>query len=201
MRKTHLCPWQLRKNPPTYVARRNLYFDDIRATLDRRTHGLGDIVNALLGADLRLRSKKRKRTVAARDFFLGTFETAMEADELLIDIELPGPHRSGGSAYVSFKQPASGYAMAGAAVVIKTSRSRIKECALAFTGVSYRAFVANTDGLIDSKGETELVAEVARQALDGVDVASDIHAPADYRRHLASMAAARAITAAVARAR
>lgn len=153
-----------------------------------------------LDARMRLRSKRRKRTVAAREFFKGPFETAMEPDELLIDIELPGPPRSGGSAYVSFRQLASVYAMAGAAVVMKVSRRRIKECALAFTGVADRVFLASTDGLVNTKGETEIIAEVARKSVDGVDVVSDIHAPQDYRRQLAAMAAARALTTALSRA-
>jgi CO/xanthine dehydrogenase FAD-binding subunit len=54
--------------------------------------------------------------------------------------------------------------------------------------------------LIDTKCESEDIAAVAQEALAGVDVIGDLHAPEAYRRQLAKVAFGRAVTAAMARA-
>lgn len=153
-----------------------------------------------LGAEFKLRSRKRRRTVAAVEFFQGPFYTAKEPEELLVEIILPGLPRGAGSAYQSFRQQASGYPMAGAAAVVKMSRRRIRHCVVALTGVADSVFLADVDGLIDSKGEPEEIAAAAHEALADVDVVGDLHAPAPYRRQLARVAIGRAVTAAMARA-
>jgi carbon-monoxide dehydrogenase medium subunit len=153
-----------------------------------------------LGAEFKLRSRARRRTVPATEFFLGPFHTAKEPEELIIEIVLPGLPRGAGSAYESFKQQASGYAMAGAAAVVKVSRRRIRHCVVAVTGVADTVFLADTDGLIDTKGESKEIAAVAQEALVGIEVLGDLHAPAQYRRQLAGVAIGRAVAAAMARA-
>ena len=153
-----------------------------------------------LGAEFKLRSRSRRRTVAADEFFLGPFHTAKEPEELLIEIVLPGLPRGAGSAYESFRQQASGYAMAGAAAVIKVSRRRIRHCVVAVTGVADTVFLADVGGLIDTKGEADEIAAVAQEALADVEVIGDLHAPAPYRGQLARVAIGRAVTAAMARA-
>jgi carbon-monoxide dehydrogenase medium subunit len=125
-----------------------------------------------LGARLTLRSAERAREVEASEFFLGPFTTALEAGELLTGIEvpaLPGP-----AAYVGFKQAASGFAIAGAAAVVANGEERI-----GFTGVSGAPFATPF--------------EAVEEALGRVEVNEDIHASADYRRHLALVAARRAV--------
>lgn len=153
-----------------------------------------------LGAEFKLRSRKRRRTVAAVEFFRGPFHTAKEPEELLVEIVLPGLPRGAGSAYESFKQQASGYAMAGAAAVVKVSRRRIRHCVVALTGVADFVFLVDVGGLIDTKGEPEEIAAVAQEALADVEVVGDLHAPAPYRRQLARVVIGRAVTAAMARA-
>lgn len=153
-----------------------------------------------LGAQFKLRSRKRRRTVAAVEFFRGPFHTAKEPEELLVEIVLPGLPRGAGSAYESFKQQASGYAMAGAAAVVKVSRRRIRHCVVALTGVADFVFLVDVGGLIDTKGEAEEIAAVAQEAMADVEVVGDLHAPAPYRRQLARVAIGRALTAAMARA-
>lgn len=153
-----------------------------------------------LDAQFVLRSKRGKRTVAAREFFQGSFSTAMAEDELMVEIVLPPPPRNAGMAYVSFEQAASGYALAGAAAIVKRSRATVAECALAMTGVSDRAYLVKAaEQLVGTKGEPEAIEKVAAQAADGVEVNGDIHAPADYRRHLATVAARQALQKALVR--
>jgi CO/xanthine dehydrogenase FAD-binding subunit len=71
---------------------------------------------------------------------------------------------------------------------------------VALTGVADTVFLADTEGLVDTKGEAEKIAAVAQEALANVEVIGDLHAPEPYRRQLAGVAIGRAVTAAMARA-
>jgi carbon-monoxide dehydrogenase medium subunit len=187
------------------------------------THGIGDLqvrnrgtvggslahadpasdmpaVMLALDATFNLRSKRGKRSVRAREFFQGPFATAMAEDELLIDILLPPLPRNAGTAYVSQDQAASGYALAGAAAVVGLSRKTVNHAVAALTGVGeVSRLVPAVDQLVGTKAEPEVLARVAAGAADGIEVGGDIHAPAPYRRHLATVVLRRALERAVER--
>ena len=188
------------------------------------THGIGDLqvrnrgtvggslahadpasdmpaVMLALDATFNLRSKRGKRSVRAREFFQGPFATALAEDELLIDMVLPPLPRNGGTAYVSQDQAASGYALAGAAVVVGLSRKTVNHAVAALTGVGeVSRLVPSVDQLVGTKAEPEILARVAAGAADGIEVGGDIHAPAAYRRHLATVVLRRALERALERA-
>lgn len=158
-------------------------------------------VMLVLDATLNLRSKRGRRSVPAREFFLGPFQTALAEDEMLIDIVIPPTPKGAGSAYVSQDQAASGYSLAGAAAVIALKRKTVSHAAVALTGVGdVSRLVASTDQLVGTKGEPEVLARVAAGSVDGLEITGDIHAPADYRRHLAKVMVRRAIDRAMTRA-
>jgi carbon-monoxide dehydrogenase medium subunit len=154
-----------------------------------------------LDAEFQLRSKKGgRRTAKAREFFQGAFATAMTEDELLTDILIGGVGRNA-AAYVSFDQAASGYALVGVCASIGRKRATISDAAVAFTGVAEIAFLAKSfEQLVDTKGDLATIEKAAREALEGMDIGGDVHAPADYRRHLAVVAAKRAVQSAYERA-
>lgn len=153
-----------------------------------------------LDATFNLRSTAGKRSVTAREFFLGAFSTAMREDELLFDIILPPPLRKAGMAYVGFEQKASGYAIAAAAAIVTRSRKTIKTVTLAMTGVGEKAYLANVPDVVGTHGgDAELDAALLAVA-DSAVVNSDVHASAEYRAHLARVAARRAIQTALSRA-
>jgi carbon-monoxide dehydrogenase medium subunit len=155
-----------------------------------------------LEAMINVRSKRGKRSIPARDFFVGAFTTAMTEDEILIDIVIPGLPSGAGSAYVSFEQAASGYSIVAAAVVVARSGKSVKHAVVALTGVGEMArTLAVAHELVGSKAEPELLARIASRATDGAEVQGDIHAPAEYRRHLATVAVRRGLDTALARAR
>ena len=164
-------------------------------------------VMLVLGAEFVLRSKRgilplAKRSVTAAEFFQGAFTTALAEGELLTEIVLPGPPKGAGMAYVKHAAPASGYALAAAAVVIGRTRKTISHIQVATTGVgdSHR-FVHAAQELVGTKGEPELVARVAARAFEGVEIQGDVHSPAEHRRALASVIVRRAIEQALERAR
>jgi carbon-monoxide dehydrogenase medium subunit len=158
-------------------------------------------VMVALDAAFTLRSKRGKRSVPAREFFHGPFETAIAADELLTEVILPPPPRTAGSAYVSFEQAASGYALMAAATVVGLTRRTISYVVVSLTGTGTVApMVKAAEQLVGTKGEADVIERVAAQALAGLEILGDIHAPAEYRRHLAAVAVRRALTTALERA-
>lgn len=159
-------------------------------------------VMLVLDASFVLQSKTGKRSIAARKFFKGPFTTALKPTELLTEIQLPAPPAGAGTAYASFDQAASGYALAGAAALVTRAQGRIVRADLAFTGLADTPFLAAAAAaLVGTTGDAGPIGEVAAAAVAGVEPNEDIHASAEYRRHLAEIAARRALVSAVARAR
>ena len=158
-------------------------------------------VMLVLDATFVLEAKGGKRSVPARKFFKGPFTTALKPNELLTEIQLPAPPQGAGMAYASFEQAASGYALAGAAALIAIANGMITRADLAFTGLADTPFLAPAAAkLVGTQGAAELIAQVAAAAVAGVEANDDIHASAEYRLHLATVAARRALTQAIARA-
>jgi carbon-monoxide dehydrogenase medium subunit len=154
-----------------------------------------------LDATINVRSKRGRRAVKAREFFQGPFVTALAEDELLQDVILPPAPRGAGMAYVSQDQAASGYALAGAATVIARTRKTVSHAAVALTGVGEVAqLVGSVDQLVGTKAEPDVLAKVAAAATDGLIIQGDIHAPAEYRRHLAQVIVRRSLETALGRA-
>lgn len=157
-------------------------------------------VMLVLDATFLLQSKAGKRSVPARKFFKGPFTTALKANELLTEIQLPAPPKGAGMAYVSFEQAASGYALAGAAALIAVAKGMITRADLAFTGLSDTPFLAPAAAKLVGTAGHELIPQVAAAAVAGVEASDDIHAGPEYRTHLATVAARRALTTALGRA-
>jgi len=155
-------------------------------------------------ATIRAIGPKGRRDIPARDFFKGTFETALAADEILAEIRFPTPTGRTGGAYAKFAHPASGFAVTGvAAVVTIKPDGTIERAAIAVAGaaaVAYRA-TATERALTGSKGDAKAIADAAAKAADGITALSDLAASAEYRKHLVSVYAKRAIERALQRAR
>jgi carbon-monoxide dehydrogenase medium subunit len=135
-----------------------------------------------LGATLRLRSAGGTRSVEATDFFLGPFTTPLAPGELVTDLAVPAPAPGSGSAYASVEHPASGFAVAGAAALVLPDGSR----RVAVTGVGAQAVVLAGEDPVD--------------ALRDLEIFGDDYAPAEYKRHLASVVVRHALERAEARA-
>ena len=124
-----------------------------------------------------------RRQIAADDFFVGMFSTALEDGELITAIEFPVPERAG---YMKFKNPASRYAVVGVMVSKGAGGARV-----AVTGAGAGVFRVPAM-------EAALTRSFAVKALDGIEVPvdglnSDIHASAEYRAHLIGVMARRAV--------
>jgi carbon-monoxide dehydrogenase medium subunit len=136
-------------------------------------------VAVALGLELVVRSVEGERTIAASDFFLGPFTTALAAGELVTSVRVPTPPPGSGSAYVKVEHPASGFALAGAAALVTPDGARV-----ALTGIAGGPVpVADPDA-----------------GLEDVEVYGDRFAGEEYRRHLARVVMRRALERARARA-
>jgi len=128
-----------------------------------------------------------KRKIAADDFFKGMFETALQAGEIITAVSFPAPKRA---AYMKFKNPASRYAMVGVFVAETAGGPRV-----AVTGAGPGVFrVPEMEKALAGKFAPESVASIAVKA-SGLN--SDIHASAEYRAHLVTVMAKRAVAAAL----
>lgn len=131
----------------------------------------------------------QKRRIAADDFFRGMYETALEPGEIVTSIAFPIPKRAG---YVKFPNPASRYAIVGVFVSEGAGGVRV-----AVTGAG--------PGVFRSKAmEQALAANFAPAAIAAVsispnDLNGDMHASAEYRAHLVTVVAKRAIEQALGR--
>ena len=128
-----------------------------------------------------------RRDIAGEEFFVGMFETALEADELLTGVTFQAPDKAG---YAKFANQASRYATVGVMVARYGSEVRV-----GVTGAGPSAF--RSQDL-----EAALTANFSEAAIDGVTIDadtlnSDLHASAEYRAHLVKVMAKRAVAAAL----
>src|SRR5206468_738684 len=128
-----------------------------------------------------------KRKIAADDFFKGMYETALGKGEIIEQVVFPIPKRA---AYMKFKNPASRYAIVGVFVADFGSNVRV-----AVTGAGPGVFrVAQMEKALASKFAPESVANIS---VPEKGLNSDLHAKADYRAHLVTVMARRAVEAAM----
>jgi carbon-monoxide dehydrogenase medium subunit len=149
-----------------------------------------------LDAEIELAGPRGRRVVPATGFFVGLLQTAIDADEILVEVRLPITGRS--VAYVKTEQKASGFALAGVAAVIGGDGVRVGVTGVA--PVAYRA--ARVEQALAGRVSPppDLIAAAAAHAADGIEPLSDIHASAEFRAHLAQVNARRAIERALQRA-
>ncbi|MFZ5623605.1 MAG: FAD binding domain-containing protein [Gemmatimonadota bacterium] len=156
----------------------------------------------VLDAAIELRSKRGTRTVPARAFFTGAFETVKAPDELLTAVIIPPLPAGAGTTYLKYEAAASGYAIAAVAAVITRTGGKITRADLAFTGIGDHSFLLPAgQKLVGTEGGAAVIAQVADESVQGVDITGDVHAPAEYRAHLAKVALRRAVERALSRAR
>ncbi|HUQ42868.1 MAG TPA: xanthine dehydrogenase family protein subunit M [Candidatus Limnocylindria bacterium] len=162
-----------------------------------------DIAAPALALDVRLvaRSAARgERTIPIAELFAGAFMTTLEPDELLTEIHIPRLAPGGASAYVALPQQASGYPIAGVAVVLGARTGGDGPPAsigIGVTGVGdqpYRA-TAVEEAILAGAVPADAVSTISA----GQHVATDIHADREYRGAMAVVMARRALEACSAR--
>lgn len=149
-----------------------------------------------LDAELVARSSRGQRVVAAADFFQGFLMTALEPEELLTEIRLPGLAQYSGSAFVELARRHGDFALVGvAACVVRGEGGSIGHARLVFTGVDQTPVrVPEAEALLCEAEPSEAAfAEAAARAASSLTPGSDLHASANYRRRVAGVLARRAL--------
>jgi CO/xanthine dehydrogenase FAD-binding subunit len=158
-----------------------------------------------LNGQFRLQSQSGDRWVPAADFFLGLFTTALEPDELLVEIALPPlPPRTGWS-FMEVARRKHDFAMAGVATIVTLEAGDTCQAVrMVFFSVGDGPMVAHkAAAMLQGERLTPELIEAAAHAAaaEDIDPGSDIHATADFRRHLSEVLARRALAQAAERAR
>jgi carbon-monoxide dehydrogenase medium subunit len=158
-------------------------------------------VTTALGATVVVQGPGGEREIAADDFFTGVFTTALQQGELVTAVRVPVLGRGAGAAYEKHRHPASGYAVAGVAVVVKvegdkSTGARVVVGGVTGTPVRVRAAEQAMEIGIAPVDEAAIAAaaEKVPEALSGA--IGDTYASGEYRVHLAQVLAQRAIRAA-----
>jgi aerobic carbon-monoxide dehydrogenase medium subunit len=149
------------------------------------------------------RSQAGDRSIVARDFFIDTFQTAIEPTEVLIEIRLPRRPRQAGGAYEKLERKVGDFATVAVAAVVEIGADgTIAGCGIGLTGVAETPFAA-TDAeavLAGGKPNDDLFRQAGAAAGVQSRPAGDIRGPVEYKRAMAAELTRRALHRATERA-
>ena len=155
-----------------------------------------------LGAVYVLRGKAGERKVAARDYYQGAYATAANPDEILTAIRIAPPPAGHGYAYEKLKRKVGDYATAAAGVILTLANGTVATCAIGLTNVAETALFADAaaGAVVGSKMDKAALARASAAAEAIASPAADGRGSAEYRRKMAGVMTARALSRAFARA-
>ena len=156
-----------------------------------------------LDAELDIAGPAGARTVPAAEFFVGTWETALADDEVLVAVRFPVWGEGSGFAVEEVARRHGDFAIAGCACGVEIDDGRISRAAIALFGVAgtpVRAEVAES-ALVGADADTVDAAEIGNLAAVELEPPGDLHASGALRRRIASAVVRRAVGRAIERAR
>lgn len=158
------------------------------------------ILSALDG-EVTARSARGTRTIAAADLFVTYLTTALDPRELIVEIRIPALSPGAGWSWMEIARRHGDFALAGVGVVLAIRRGTIAEARIALTGVGptpVRAGAAERL-LVGHAPSDPLWTEAAEAVRAAVTPDGDIHASAEYRKHVAGVLTQRALREALSR--
>jgi carbon-monoxide dehydrogenase medium subunit len=155
-----------------------------------------DLPAVLLVAEgsVTLRGPGGERTVAARDLFQDYLETAVSADEVLTDVQLPSQD-DWGFGYQKFNRRSEDWAMVAVCALVKSNGGAAEEVRVGLTNMGSTPLraIAVEEALRGQPLNAESIAKAAEQAAEGTDPPADLNASAEYKSHLARVLCRRAL--------
>lgn len=150
-----------------------------------------------LGAEFVIAGPGGSRTVAADDFFVDLFETAIAEGELLTEIRVP-KFTGWGAHYEKFVRVAHQWPIVAVAAAVKVDGGTISEARVGLTNMGSTPIRARAveEALVGQPATEEAVGTAAARATEGTNPPSDLNGAADYRSHLAQVLTRRAVLAA-----
>lgn len=174
-------------------------------TIRNRGTTVGSIVHAdpaaempavllLLDGQVELRSVRGRRVVAATDLFLGPMESALAADELALASTFGRPPAGSGSSFHELARRRGDYAMCGVGAVVTTDPDgAVTRARAALVSVAAVPVLVDLTRAVTGTGGGFSAAAVRDLLDEAIDPEPDIHATAEYRRHLAHVLTLRAL--------
>jgi carbon-monoxide dehydrogenase medium subunit len=152
----------------------------------------------LLDAELHIGSVAAARITAARDFFLDALTVDLNAGEIVTEIALPKLPPQTGWGFAEVSRRGGDFALAAAAATLAVAAGAIVEARIALSGIGRTAVRAATAEslLVGHSLEPPLVSHAIKAVRAAIEPDTDLHASADYRRHLAGVLTGRALAAA-----
>lgn len=153
-------------------------------------------VMLVLGATLTAQGPTGTRRIPVGEFYTGLFETALEPDELLTEVDVPVCTPSTRWAFEEVSRRHGDFALAGVAVTLaRQDDGSVSDVAIGLLSVADGPFlsVAGAAVLAGKKLDDDTIEAAAVATADALDPPGDIHASADFRRHLARVLTRRAL--------
>ncbi|MEU9916967.1 xanthine dehydrogenase family protein subunit M [Streptomyces sp. NPDC051001] len=155
----------------------------------------GDLPAVVLALDAELvaQGPRGRRTVPARQFFVDYLQSALEPDELLVEVRIPKAD-GWGFHYEKFHRVAQSWAMVGVAALVRRDDGHIAEARVGLTNMGTTPLRATaTEEALTGAGDPQAVARAAESAVIGTQPSQDISASPEYRAHLARVLTKRAV--------
>ena len=160
-------------------------------------------VMVALDASVQIASNARERTSKVEDFIQGPLTTALEPNEILVQVRVPELSSRAAAAYEKLPDPASRFAVVGVCAWVTLADDRTVAAArVAVTGLGPKVTRASAveQALIGKGLDPSAVDAAAARAADGLELRADLAGSVDYKAHLASVYTARAVRRAIGRA-
>ncbi|MFQ5553148.1 MAG: FAD binding domain-containing protein [Thermoplasmata archaeon] len=157
----------------------------------------------VLGAQVVAQGPKGSRTIPVREFFVDTFETDLEDNEILTEVQVPTPRPNQGNAYIKIEKRAGDFSIAAvAANVILNADGTVKEAGIGLTSVGPTPLFAEeaSNHLAGGSADEATIARAAELAEQVADPVSDLRGPAEYKRAMVGVLTRRTVGKALERA-
>lgn len=158
----------------------------------------GDLAPVLIALDARIKlgSARGNRIMVLEEFYTGLFETALDKEEMVVEVQVPPVRPQTATVYKKFNLIENDQGIAGVAAMVEVDQSGAcgdARIVLSNAGVTPIRAKSAENALIGKKLDEELLAEAAEAASGDADPVSDIHASEEFRRHLIKVLAKRMV--------
>jgi CO/xanthine dehydrogenase FAD-binding subunit len=150
-----------------------------------------------------IRGSAGERVVRAAEFFVGFMTTALQPGEMLVEVRMAAQAPDSGWAFEEFSRRHGDFAIVGIAAMVAVGGDRCRSACLAACGASPTAMrLRAAEEILEHGGvDDRYIDDAAGRAAELVDPGADLHASAEYRRHLTRVLTRRALKRAVERSR
>jgi aerobic carbon-monoxide dehydrogenase medium subunit len=156
------------------------------------------VIAAMLDAEFDVVGPDGTRTLGADDFFLGFMTSALQPDEILVEVRITLPASSASSAFREFARRHGDYAQAGAGAMIDVDGGEVRSARIGLLGLGMTPIRARAaeESIIGRPAGPEAFRDAAEAAAEVMEPLDDVHADAVYKRDVGRVMVERALAAA-----